>query len=152
MIRIFANNQQLTITFDVDKATFLAHFWGLKSRGRRMTPFGLKLKNTRQKRGLSQRELAELLGIGARIISSAESGRGRPLTEAMIIRLGERMRLPDAETAELAQAAEVSDQTLRLPASATPIEIELMNRLVKAIKTNSWGQRQALCASLEALV
>lgn len=117
-----------------------------------MTPFGLRLKNVRQRRGFNQSALADILGVPTRIVSAAETGRGRPLTPRLLDLLDRELRLPEAESRELRMAAELSGQNLKVPPGATPMEIELLNRFVRAIETRSQGQRQALCASLEGVV
>lgn len=117
-----------------------------------MTPFGLKLKNVRQKRGLNQSALADILGVQVRIVSAAETGRGRPFAPDLLALLSRELALPTLEAEELSQAAELSQQHLKVPSCATPLEIELLNKLVRSIETLPRGRRQALCASLEAFV
>jgi transcriptional regulator with XRE-family HTH domain len=68
------------------------------------TPIGELLRSWRQRRNLSQLELALGADVSARHVSFLETGRARPSRE-MVIRLSERLEVPLRERNALLLAA-----------------------------------------------
>jgi transcriptional regulator with XRE-family HTH domain len=67
-------------------------------------PFGERLRQWRQRRRLSQLELALQAEVSTRHLSCVETGRASPSRE-MVLRLGERLQLPPRERNALLVAA-----------------------------------------------
>lgn len=100
-----------------------------------MTPFGLKIRELRLKKGVTQRELAKALGVSPAYLSALENGkRGRPswpLVQGIITYFGAIW--DDAEEIEtLARLShpKVTIDTSRLSPKAT----EVANRLSETIQ------------------
>lgn len=69
-----------------------------------MSPFGTELKLWRQKRGLSQLDLASAAEVSQRHISFLETGRSKPSSE-MVMHLGRTLDVPPREQNVLLSAA-----------------------------------------------
>jgi transcriptional regulator with XRE-family HTH domain len=67
-------------------------------------PVGALLREWRQRRRLSQLELALEAGVSSRHLSFVETGRSRPSAE-MVLHLAERLEVPLRERNELLLAA-----------------------------------------------
>ncbi|MGJ7900988.1 helix-turn-helix domain-containing protein [Lysobacter sp. 1R34A] len=67
-------------------------------------PLGELLRDWRERRGLSQSNLAELAATSARHMSFIETGRSQP-SRAMLIRLADRLEVPPRERNALMRAA-----------------------------------------------
>jgi transcriptional regulator with XRE-family HTH domain len=72
--------------------------------GRAASPFGVRLRQWRGHRGISQLALAAKVGSTARHLSFLETGRSRP-SRQMVLRLGEALGLPLRERNQLLRAA-----------------------------------------------
>jgi transcriptional regulator with XRE-family HTH domain len=70
----------------------------------RPRPFGDQLRDWRQRRHLSQLELAAEVNISTRHLSFVETGRSQP-SRAMVLRLAERLNVPYRERNALLTAA-----------------------------------------------
>jgi transcriptional regulator with XRE-family HTH domain len=68
------------------------------------SPFGVRLRQWRHHRGLSQLSLAAMVGSTARHISFLETGRSRP-SRQMVLRLGDTLGVGLREANELLHAA-----------------------------------------------
>lgn len=94
-----------------------------------VSPFAYYLRELRQRRGLKQRVVAELLGYEQSYLSSLEKGlKGLP-RRAFIDRLVAKLSLDEAEIAELERVLRLSDRRVLLPANASPAEYELWHDL-----------------------
>ena len=80
------------------------------------SPFGARLRQWRQQRGLSQLSLAGQVGSTGRHISFLETGRSRP-SRQMVLRLADTLRIGLRDTNELLHAA-------GLPASYPTVELD----------------------------
>lgn len=100
-----------------------------------MTPFGARVRELRQARGLSQKEFAGKLGVSAAYVSALEHGRrGRPtfvLVQGVIHALG----VIWDEADELLKLAELSDPRVVIDTSGLePAATLLANRLARTIR------------------
>lgn len=100
-----------------------------------MTPFGEALRRLRAERGISQKEMADALGVSAAYLSALEHGhRGRPgweFTQRVIGYLN--IIWDDAE--ELERLAILSDPKVTIDTSGLSAEATLLaNRLARAIR------------------
>ena len=75
------------------------------------SPFGARLRQWRQHRGLSQLSLAGQVGSTGRHISFLETGRSRP-SRQMVLRLADTLGLGVRDTNELLHAAGLSAEYL----------------------------------------
>src|SRR5688500_20185530 len=82
--------------------------------------FGTALRDWRQRRHLSQLELAVDVEISTRHLSFVETGRSQPSRE-MVLRLAERPEIPLRERTALVVAAGHARVSRRRPPDSTPI-------------------------------
>jgi transcriptional regulator with XRE-family HTH domain len=99
-----------------------------------MTPFGERLRQLREKRGVTLKDMAESLGVSAAYLSALEHGkRGRPswrLVQGIIAYFN--IIWDDAE--ELANLARISHPRITIDtAGLSPRATELANRLSQDI-------------------
>lgn len=116
-----------------------------------MTPFGARVRELRQARGLSQKEFASRLGVSSAYISALEHGRrGRPtfvLVQGVIHALG----VIWDEADDLLKLAELSDPRVVIDtAGLEPAATLLANRLARTIRDLDRGEIDALAALLES--
>lgn len=117
-----------------------------------MTPFGARVRELRQARGLSQKEFAGRLGVSPAYISALEHGRrGRPtfvLVQGVIHALG----VIWDEADDLLKLAELSDPRVVIDtAGLEPAATLLANRLARTIRDLDKAEIEALAALLERL-
>lgn len=94
-----------------------------------MSPFASFLRELRQRRGLKQKVVAELLGYEQSYLSSLEKGlKGLP-RRAFMDRLISKLALDTAEVAELDRVLKCSDRRVLLPTNASPNEYTLWHEL-----------------------
>jgi transcriptional regulator with XRE-family HTH domain len=94
-----------------------------------MSPFASYLRELRQRRGLKQKEVAELLGYEQSYLSSLEKGlKGLP-RRAFMDRLISKLALDSEEVAELDRVLKCSDRRVLLPANASPREYTLLHKV-----------------------
>lgn len=100
-----------------------------------MTPFGARLRSLRRKRSLTQREMAEALGISAAYLSALEHGRrGRP-SWALVQNIIAYFNIIWDEAEELEKLAKLSHPRLSIDTSGLdPQATELVNRLAQDIQ------------------
>jgi transcriptional regulator with XRE-family HTH domain len=100
-----------------------------------MTPFGLKVRELRKKKGVSQKDLAKALGVSPAYLSALENGkRGRPswpLVQEIITYFGAIW--DDAE--EIEELARLSHPKVTIDTSnLSPKATEVANRLSETIQ------------------
>lgn len=105
-----------------------------------MTPFGARVREIRQRQGLSLQDFAGKLGVSSAYVSALEHGRrGRPtfaLVQGMIHALG----IIWDEADELVKLAEISDPRVVIDtAGLDPAATLLANRLARSIRDLDTG-------------
>ena len=115
-----------------------------------MTPFGAKLRQLRQARGVEQKDMAAALGVSASYLSALEHGRRGKPTWAMIQKIIGYFNVIWDEAEDLQRLAEISDprvvvDTVNLAPEATA----LANRLAERIRHLSPEQIAAMQAVLD---
>lgn len=98
-----------------------------------MSPFSEALKSLRKKRGLKQKDLANLLGYEPSYISAMERGQKGPPRLDFRRRLISGLRLDDEEKAQLENALRRSKRQIVLPYSATAAEYDLLHDLEQCL-------------------
>ncbi len=94
-----------------------------------MSPFANYLRELRHRRGLKQKEVAELLGYEQSYLSSLEKGlKGLP-RRVFIDRLVAKLSLDATEVVELERVLKLSDRRVLLPTNASSAEYELWHDL-----------------------
>jgi transcriptional regulator with XRE-family HTH domain len=94
-----------------------------------MSPFANFLRELRLRRGMKQKEVAELLGYEQSYLSSLEKGfKGAP-RRAFIDRLIAEMSLDAQEIRELNEVLKLSHRQVFIPASAPAAEYEIWHAL-----------------------
>lgn len=101
-----------------------------------MTPFGLKLRNLRKKKGVNQKQMAREIGVSAAYLSALEHGhRGTPSWQLMQRIIGYFNIIWDEEE-ELRRLADMSNtrvvvDTEKLSAAATSLANYLSTEIHK---------------------
>lgn len=100
-----------------------------------MTPFGEKLRQLREARGILQREMAAALEISAPYLSALEHGRRGTPSAGLIHQICQYFGLIWDEADELTALAKTSRPRLRLNAGGmTPAQTALANRLTRELR------------------
>lgn len=100
-----------------------------------MTPFGEKLRQLRQARGILQRDMAAALEISAPYLSALEHGRRGTPSAGLIHQICQYFGLIWDEADELTALAKTSRPRLRLNAAGlTPAQTALANRLTRELR------------------
>jgi len=94
-----------------------------------MSPFASYLKELRCRRGLKQKDTAELLGYEQSYISALERSAKGPPKQDFVTRLIRVLKLSAAEREDLEDALRKSKRQVSLPCSAPAEEYELMREL-----------------------
>ena len=115
-----------------------------------MTPFGQRLRELREARGLSLTGLATALHVSAAYLSALEHGRrGRP-SAGLIHQVNEHFGLIWDDAEELVRLARLSHPRVVVDtAGLSPQATELANRLARTIGTLPEDRVAALLALLE---
>jgi len=116
-----------------------------------MTPFGARLRQLREDRGIRLKDMAEELGVSATYLSALEHGRRSKPNWSFIQRVIHYFNIIWDEADELQRLADVSNpkitvETAGLPPKAT----ELANRLAREIGTLAEADLEALLETLDA--
>lgn len=100
-----------------------------------MTPFGTALRNLRAERGMTQKALAQALGVTPAYLSALEHGRrGLPRFE-LLQRIAGHFNIIWDEADELFRAASLSHPRIVIDTSGLPQEATLLaNRLAEDIR------------------
>jgi transcriptional regulator with XRE-family HTH domain len=100
-----------------------------------MTPFGARVREIRERRGLSQQELAGRLGVSGAYLSALEHGRrGRP-TFALVQGIIHALGVIWDEADELVRLADLSDPRVVIDTAGLDPEATLLaNRLAAGIR------------------
>lgn len=94
-----------------------------------MSPFASYLRELRCRRGLKQKDAAELLGYEQSYISALERSAKGPPKQDFVTRLIRVLKLSAAERVELEEALRKSKRQVSLPCSAPAEEYELLREL-----------------------
>ena len=91
-----------------------------------MTPFGAKIRMLRRARGISQKQMADALGVSAAYLSAVEHGNRSPPNWAMVQKIIGYFNIIWDEADELQRLAELSHprvvvDTAGLPEKATAL-------------------------------
>ena len=99
-----------------------------------MTPFGDRIRRLREERGVSQKEMAAVLGVSPAYLSALEHGkRGRP-SWAMVQKIIGYFNVIWDDAEELLRLAETSHPRVVIDTSGlSPAATELANRLADRI-------------------
>lgn len=99
-----------------------------------MTPFGEKLRALRDKRGISQKQMAAALGVSAAYLSALEHGRRGSASWAMVQKIIGFFNVIWDEAEELQRLAGLSDPRVVIDTSGlSPAATELANVLARDI-------------------
>lgn len=116
-----------------------------------MTPFGLRLRELRREKGVSQKEMAEALGVSAAYLSALEHGqRGIP-TWVMIQKMIGYFNIIWDEAEEFGRLAEASHPRVVIDTSGlSPRATELANLLARSIAQLDPHEIETLLTQLQS--
>jgi len=115
-----------------------------------MTPFGARLRQLREDRGLRLKDMAEELGVSATYLSALEHGRRSKPNWSFIQRVIHYFNIIWDEADELQRLADVSNPKITVEtAGLTPKATELANRLARDIGTLAEADLEALLETLD---
>lgn len=116
-----------------------------------MTPFGERLRQLRESRGITLSELAAAVHVSAAYLSALEHGRrGRP-SAGLIHQMNDHFGLIWDEAEDLVRLARLSHPRVVVDtAGLSPQATELANRLAGTIRDLSQDRVVALLALLES--
>ena len=115
-----------------------------------MTPFGEKLRQLREERGIPAKSMAEALGVSPAYLSALEHGkRGRP-THALVVAICAYLNIIWDEADELARLARLSHPRVTVDtAGLSPRATELANRLAERIRSLPSGRIERMLDLLD---
>ena len=101
-----------------------------------MTPFGKAMRELRRRKGVTQRALAQAIGVTPAYLSALEHGRrGRPTFE-LLQRIVGYFNIIWDEAEELFRLADASDPRVVIDTAGLPAEYTMLaNELAKRIST-----------------
>ncbi|MCR4265676.1 helix-turn-helix domain-containing protein [Nitratireductor sp. ZSWI3] len=106
-----------------------------------MTPLGAKIRQLRNERGVSQKEMAAAIGVSPAYLSALEHGRASPPNWAMVQKIIGYFNVIWDEADELQRIAELSHPRVVVDtAKLSPPATELANLLAMHIATLSDAQ------------
>ncbi|RWO97462.1 MAG: XRE family transcriptional regulator [Mesorhizobium sp.] len=116
-----------------------------------MTPFGEKLRALRSERGVSQKSMAEAIGVSAAYLSALEHGRRGAPTWTLIQKIIGYFNVIWDDAEELARLAETSHPRVKLDTSGlSPAATELANLLAENIEKLDEAELRRINASIRA--
>ena len=99
-----------------------------------MTPLGHKLRELREERGISLKDMAKALNVSSAYLSALEHGRRGKPTWMLLQRIIAYFNVIWDEAEDLQRLAEMSDPKVSIDtAGMTPEATELANRLARDI-------------------
>ena len=100
-----------------------------------MTPFGTKLRQLREARGIKLKDMADALGVSGAYLSALEHGRrGRP-THAMVVAICAQLNIIWDDADELMRLARLSHPRITVDTAGLSSEAtELANLLAERIR------------------
>ena len=99
-----------------------------------MTPFGKRVRELREQRGLNQKQLAEALHVSSAYLSALEHGRRSPPTFQFVQKVIGVFNIICDEAEELQQLAALSNPRVTIDTSGLdPAATELANLLARRI-------------------
>ena len=99
-----------------------------------MTPLGEKLRQMREERGVTLKQMAEALRVSSAYLSALEHGRRGKPTWMLLQRIVAYFNVIWDEAEELQRLAEISDPKITIDtAGMAPEATELANRLARDI-------------------
>jgi transcriptional regulator with XRE-family HTH domain len=100
-----------------------------------VTPFGEKLRALRAERGVSQKAMAQAIGVSAAYLSALEHGRRGAPTWTLIQKIIGYFNVIWDDAEDLARLAESSHPRVRIDTSGlSPAATELANLLAESIE------------------
>ena len=118
-----------------------------------MTPFGEKLRQMRQERGISQKEMAKALSVSPAYLSALEHGHRSPPSWSMIQKIIGYFNVIWDDAEELQRLAETSHPRVVVDtAGLSPQATELANLLALNITKLRVNEIEMLLAHLQALI
>ena len=122
---------------------------GLADERADMTPFGEKLRALRAERGVSQKAMAEAIGVSAAYLSALEHGRRGAPTWTLIQKIIGYFNIIWDDAEDLARLAESSHPRVRIDTSGlSPAATELANLLAESIERLDETELRRLSASI----
>jgi transcriptional regulator with XRE-family HTH domain len=116
-----------------------------------VTPFGEKLRALRSERGVSQKAMAEAIGVSAAYLSALEHGRRGAPTWTLIQKIIGYFNVIWDDAEELARLAETSHPRVKLDTSGlSPAATELANLLAENIEKLEEAELRRITASIRA--
>ena len=117
-----------------------------------MTPFGERLRELREARGIPAKSMAEALGVSPAYLSALEHGkRGRP-THAMVVAICAYLTIIWDEADELSRLARLSHPRVTVDtAGLSPRATELANRLAERIRSLPSGRIEKMLDLLDGV-
>ena len=100
-----------------------------------MTPFGIKLRQLREARGIKLKDMADALGVSGAYLSALEHGRrGRP-THAMVVAICAQLNIIWDDADELMRLARLSHPRITVDTAGLSSEAtELANLLAERVR------------------
>ena len=115
-----------------------------------MTPFGARLRQLREDRGLRLKDMADELGVSATYLSALEHGRRSKPNWSFIQRVIHYFNIIWDEADELQRLADLSNPKITVEtAGLSPKATEIANRLARDIGTLNEADLDALLATLD---
>jgi transcriptional regulator with XRE-family HTH domain len=117
-----------------------------------VTPFGARLRQLREDRGLRLKDMADELGVSATYLSALEHGRRSKPNWSFVQRVIHYFNIIWDEADELQRLADLSNPKITVEtAGLSPKATELANRLARDINTLTETDLAALLATLDTV-
>ena len=115
-----------------------------------MTPFGMKLRELREERGLNQKELAKALHVSAAYLSALEHGRRPPPTFQFVQRVIGFFNIIWDDAEDVQRLAGISDPRVIIDtAGLDPLATEVANLLSDSVRELDRAKLEAIKVLLQ---
>lgn len=116
-----------------------------------MTPVGQFIFSKRTLRGMTQEQLANLLGVDPSYVSRIERGGKCPNSHHLLQAFVDSLSLSQEDANELFRAANASQRILRMPNASTPAGYEVVVKLISSLPNLTDTQLHFLDTAIDAI-
>ena len=117
-----------------------------------MTPFGVRMRELRARKGVTQKEMADALGVSAAYLSALEHGKRAAPNWALIQKIVGYFNIIWDEAEDLQRVAETSHPRVMIDtAGMSPLATLLANRLASGIGKLSEDDLSQLLRQLDEM-
>lgn len=118
-----------------------------------MTPLGIKLRELRERKGWTQAQVADMLGLSSSYLSALEHGHKGRINRRLLHRICQIFGIIWDEAEELERLADLSDPKVKIDCSKlSQSHVELANRLAQLVPVLSHSEARSWSSQIKTLL